>query len=68
MLKWYCDICGEEIKDTKYSLIINPVDINSIDLQKHLCKNCLKELENTIKFMQIKNEHEKKDKNNVDRN
>lgn len=54
-IKFYCDICGQEISGTMYTLSVTPIDVNSIYLSKHLCKDCIKELEGTFKMMSIKN-------------
>ena len=55
-VKFYCDICGQEISGPLHTLSVMPVNIDNIYLNnKHLCLNCLKELQNTFKMMQIKN-------------
>ena len=46
MIKHYCDKCGEEIKDTIYTLNINPVTIHSMGSNnRQLCKTCIEKLE-----------------------
>ena len=41
MIKHYCDICKKEIKDTIYTMTVNPLDITTIYLNRHLCKDCV---------------------------
>lgn len=57
VIKYYCDICGEEIldKDDIYKLKITK-DVNSfrddILVNKYICKHCAQELQNVIDKME----------------
>ena len=51
MIKFYCDICHKEIIGQLYTLSVEPFDIVSVNMRKHLCEKCLKELEDKIKSM-----------------
>ena len=44
-IKFFCDVCGKEIKDQVYNILVSPVDILSIDCGKCLCVKCLGDLE-----------------------
>lgn len=57
-IKFYCDICNNEIIGQLYTLSVEPFDIVSVNMRKHICEKCLKELENKIESM-----HEKYKKN-----
>lgn len=49
MIKHYCDICKKEIKDTIYTMTVNPLDMTTIDLNRHLCKDCVIALDKVAK-------------------
>lgn len=46
-IKFYCDICNNEIIGQLYTLSVEP----SVNMRKHICEKCLKELENKIQSM-----------------
>lgn len=50
-IKFYCDICNNEIIGQLYALSVEPFDIVSVNMRKHICEKCLKELEDKIKSM-----------------
>lgn len=37
MIKFYCDICHKEIIGQLYTLSVEPFDIVSVNMRKHLC-------------------------------
>lgn len=47
-IKFYCDVCGDEIVGQPYTLSVEPFDIVSVNMRKHICEKCLKELENIL--------------------
>ena len=50
-IKFYCDICNNGIIGQLYALSVEPFDIVSVNMRKHICEKCLKELEDKIKSM-----------------
>lgn len=49
MIKFYCDICHKEIIGQLYTLSVEPFDIVSVNMRKHLCEKCIQDLESMIK-------------------
>lgn len=52
-IKFYCDICDNEIIGQLYTLSVEPFDIVSVNMRKHIYiyEKCLKELEDKIESM-----------------
>lgn len=63
-IKFFCDICGKHIDGIVYKLDVNPVDVVSIYVNKHLCKNCVERLEGSLKLITITNKEAENDKSN----